>query len=196
MTRPRWLFNKSVYLPCHFCYITPLLQQAGYGGLYQDCVTHDIDVHRWLIGDDPVEVFSHAHSVSSGPDDFDVCAVMMRWRSGAISMIDVSRVSPYGYDQRIEVLGSKGMAEAHNRPRTTFVVSTDQGCSHDTLSPSFTERYQDAYLSEALHFLELLGDRGAAPRVGYQDARNTFLICAAAEKSARTGQVIRIDYAI
>eukprot|EP01122_Echinamoeba_exundans_P018033 TRINITY_DN9957_c1_g1_i1.p1 TRINITY_DN9957_c1_g1~~TRINITY_DN9957_c1_g1_i1.p1 ORF type:complete len:346 (+),score=109.82 TRINITY_DN9957_c1_g1_i1:352-1389(+) len=167
------------------------------GGIMHDCASHDIDVHRWLMGAEPVEVFCYGNAFIpeiKAMNDFDTVVITMKWPSGAISTIDLSRVSAYGYDQRIEVLGSKGMVEALNRPRTSFVLSNEKGFQSDPISWSFTDRYPDAYKGEVVHFIEILANPGMAMRVNHADVRNTSIIADAAEESARTGKPVKVDY--
>lgn len=132
------------------------------GGIFHDCASHDIDVHRWLMGCEPVEVFATGHAFYkeiAEMNDYDSVVILLKWPNGAISTIDLCRNATYGYDQRIEVLGEKGMVQAENKPQTTVVISNEAGIHHDVISHSFADRYPDAYKSEIQHFIQLVRDR-------------------------------------
>lgn len=76
------------------------------GGVYHDCLVHDIDLICWILGEYPKQVYANAHSFSSeiaDMGDVDTVAAVMKFSSGTLAMIDTSRDSRYGYDQRIEV---------------------------------------------------------------------------------------------
>src|SRR5206468_3009447 len=93
------------------------------GGLFRDMMIHDLDLARWLLGEEPVEVYAQASCLVDPAigqaGDIDTAAVVLRTRSGAIAQISNSRRAVYGYDQRIEAFGSGGMLRAENRTPTT-----------------------------------------------------------------------------
>jgi len=165
------------------------------GGIFHDCGSHDIDVCRWVVGEDPHEVFCTASAFN--PDikainDFDTVLMTLKFPSGAIASIDLSRKACYGYDQRIEVLGDKGMVQAMNRQPTTCIVSNDQGVHSDTYCYSFPQRYVETYAIELEHFVDVM--HGAPLKLTHEDARKVAIIADAAEVSARTGQKVVISY--
>lgn len=167
------------------------------GGIFHDCGSHDIDVCRWILGEDPVEVFAMASAFREeikNIDDFDTILVTMKYPSGALASIDLSRKAAYGYDQRIEVLGDKGMGQAENRQPTTVILSTDQGVVKDTNCYSFPQRYEHAYALELDHFADLLDGKVSTTRLSHDDARKVSIIADAAEKSARTGQIVKLSW--
>jgi myo-inositol 2-dehydrogenase/D-chiro-inositol 1-dehydrogenase len=168
------------------------------GGIFHDCCSHDIDVHRWLIGEDPIEVYASGHAwfpEIASFNDYDAVVLMLKFPSGITTTIDLHRNARYGYDQRIEVMGSKGMVEAHNKPKTSMVLSTDAGVVSDSISYSFTDRYPDAYKAEIVHFIEVVRSKGRVPlRVTHQDVRKCGIIADACDKSAHEGIPIKISY--
>ena len=138
---------------------------ATSGGLFRDMMIHDLDMARFLLlGDEPVEV----HAVGSSlvdpaigqAGDVDTAAVLLKTAKGRIVQISNSRRATYGYDQRIEVHGSKGMIRAGNIHRTTVEVATAAGITADPVQDFFLERYADAYRAELDAFLD--GGEGAA----------------------------------
>jgi myo-inositol 2-dehydrogenase/D-chiro-inositol 1-dehydrogenase len=103
------------------------------GGLFRDMTIHDFDMARWLLGEDPVEVFATGSClVDPGigqAGDIDTALVTLKTGSGALCQISNSRRAVYGYDQRIEVLGEKGMLRAENKLPTTVENATADGSS-------------------------------------------------------------------
>jgi len=117
----------------------------------------------------------------------------LRYPSGAVANIDLSRKACYGYDQRIEVLGDKGMVQAQNKQPTTVIHSTDQGVNSDPNCYSFPQRYEHAYALELEHFVEVILGK-AEPKLSHTDARNVAIIADAAEESVRSGRKVVISY--
>ncbi|WP_408068540.1 inositol 2-dehydrogenase [Vineibacter terrae] len=121
------------------------------GGLFRDMMIHDFDLARWLLGEEPVEVVAKASCrVDRGigrAGDVDTAMVILTTRRGSLCHINNSRRAAYGYDQRIEVFGSRGMVRSDNlRPTAVLksnAVTTD---ARDPLLHFFVERYADAYL--------------------------------------------------
>jgi len=129
------------------------------GGLFRDMMIHDLDMARFLLGEEPVEIFATASCLVekriAEAGDVDTAAVTLRTASGKLCQISNSRRAVYGYDQRLEVLGEKGMLEAGNQKPTTVVASTVEGVRGDKPLHFFLERYADAYRAELTHFLEV-----------------------------------------
>jgi len=166
------------------------------GGIFHDCGSHDIDVVRWILQEDPTEVFATANAFNQdikALNDFDTVLISLKFPSGAIASIDLSRKAAYGYDQRIEVLGDKGMVQSMNRQPTTTIVSNDQGIHSDAYCYSFPQRYEHAYAIEMDHFADVL-DGKSQPRLSHDDCRKVSIIADAAEHSVRTGQKVQIKY--
>jgi len=167
------------------------------GGIFHDCGSHDIDVCRWILQEDPVEVFGVASAFNpdiKALDDFDTVLMTLKFPSGAIANIDLSRKAAYGYDQRIEVLGDKGMLQAQNRQPTSVISSTESGISGDPNCYSFPQRYEHAYAIELDHFVDVLAGK-AEPRLSHDDARKVAIIADAVEESVRQGKKIVVNYA-
>ena len=109
-----------------------------------------------------------------------------------LASIDVNRHASYGYDQRVEVFGSKGMIQAENRLPTTTLVSTADGLGRPTIEPSFPTRYREAYRIELEAFLRCVSD-DAPPSITREDVEWNNRLAEAAERSHRTGQPVRLD---
>jgi myo-inositol 2-dehydrogenase/D-chiro-inositol 1-dehydrogenase len=165
------------------------------GGLFRDMMIHDLDMACWLLGEEPVEVFASA-SVLVDPaigaaGDVDTAVVTLRMASGALCQIANSRRAVYGYDQRIEVLGSKGALQAENIVESTVVFSGIEGIVSDKPLPFFLERYAEAYRRELDHFIAAVAG-GAAPLVGGKDGVRALALADAASESARTGRPVAL----
>ncbi len=165
------------------------------GGLFRDMMIHDFDVARWLLDEEPCEVTATA-SCLVDPEigqagDVDTALVTLRTASGRLCQISNSRRAAYGYDQRIEVLGSKGMLRAENQQPTTLEAATEAGVSRDKPLYFFLERYAAAYCAELAAFIEALS-AGCAPSPGGEDGHAALRLAEAAVESLREGRTVRL----
>lgn len=165
------------------------------GGLFRDMTIHDFDTARWLLGEEPVEVYATGSNLVDDAigeaGDVDTAMVILRTQSGALCHINNSRRAVYGYDQRIEVFGSRGMLRAENRTATSVERSDARAVTRDQPLRFFIERYAEAYEAEMAHFIDCVAT-GASPLVGGEDGRRALLIADAAQKSSSTGQPVRL----
>jgi myo-inositol 2-dehydrogenase/D-chiro-inositol 1-dehydrogenase len=164
------------------------------GGLFRDFAIHDLDMARWLLGEEPVEVFA-AGSCLVDPaigqaGDIDTAVTVLKTASGVLCQISNSRRATYGYDQRIEVLGSGGMLRAGNPRPTTLEQADDSGYRRDRLMPFFMERYAEAYRLELTALIEAL-ESGQAPAPTGDDGLRALLLADAAARSLDSGQPVR-----
>ena len=167
------------------------------GGMFKDMTIHDFDMARWILGEDPVEVYSTATAVVDpaigAAGDVDTAKIVLRTASGRICVISNSRRSGYGYDQRIEAFCAKGLLRAGNILSSTVESWSEAGSSTDPLQNFFLDRYADAYRAEMDHFADIL-DGKALPLVGYDDGVSALVIAEAATESHLTSAVVRIPY--
>ena len=167
------------------------------GGMFKDMTIHDFDMARWILGEDPVEVYSTATAVVDpaigAAGDVDTAKIVLRTASGRICVISNSRRSGYGYDQRIEAFCAKGLLRAGNTLSSTVESWSEAGSSTDPLQNFFLDRYADAYRAEMDHFADILDGR-ALPLVGYDDGVSALAIAEAAMESHLTSAVVRIRY--
>ena len=173
----------------------PLAYVRVSGGLFRDMMIHDFDMARWLLGEEPVEIFAAA-SVLVDPaigaaGDVDTALVTLRTGSGALCQISNSRRAVYGYDQRIEILGSNGALKADNVPLSTVAFAGAEGIISDKLLPFFLERYAEAYRLELDHFVDALA-RGAPPLPGGVDGVKALALADAALQSLETRRAIAL----
>jgi len=161
------------------------------GGLFRDMMIHDFDMARFMLGEDPVEVFAHA-SCLVDPEigkagDVDTAMVSLRTASGKLCQISNSRRATYGYDQRVEVHGSGGMLRADNVLTTTVEMSNADGFRRAPTEPFFLERYAAAYTAEMLHFIDVL-KAGTQPNPSGIDGFKAQVMADAAQASHETGK--------
>ncbi len=165
------------------------------GGLFRDMMIHDLDMARFLLGEEPVEVHAVGSSLVDpaigAAGDVDTAAVMLKTASGRIAQISNSRRATYGYDQRIEVHGSKGMLRAGNVHESTVEIATGAGFRADPVQNFFLERYAGAYRAELDAFIAAIRE-GTAPSPSGEDGLKAQILADAATESARTGQTVRV----
>src|SRR5262245_41002200 len=169
---------------------------ASSGGLFLDFTIHDFDMARWLLGEDPVEVFAWGAvlvdpRVRTEGNDIDTAMILLRTRSGKLCHINNTRRAVYGYDQRIEVHGAKGMLRAENLTPTGVERFGAQGAGADNPWPNFQTRYTAAYAAEMSSFIQSVEKRRPA-EIPPEDSRKVLLLCEAALKSSQSGQPVRI----
>eukprot|EP00010_Vexillifera_abyssalis_P008731 CAMPEP_0201545348 /NCGR_PEP_ID=MMETSP0173_2-20130828/1877_1 /ASSEMBLY_ACC=CAM_ASM_000268 /TAXON_ID=218659 /ORGANISM="Vexillifera sp., Strain DIVA3 564/2" /LENGTH=346 /DNA_ID=CAMNT_0047953727 /DNA_START=24 /DNA_END=1064 /DNA_ORIENTATION=+ len=163
------------------------------GGFFHDCASHDIDLCRWVTGEDPTEVFATAHAFNpeiGAIDDVDTAVITLKFPSGVLAVIDISRKAVYGYDQRLEVHGDAGMVQTENVAKSSCIISTVDGISSDNPHYSFPQRYREAYSNELDHFFDIIRN-GATPFCNAESCISVALIANAAEEAAKTGKPIQ-----
>lgn len=165
------------------------------GGLFKDMMIHDLDMARWLLGEEPVEVSAMASCLTdqaiAEAGDVDSALVTLRTASGRLCQISNSRRAVYGYDQRIEVHGSKGLASVGNQLDSTVTVNTGPGASADKIQHFFLERYAEAYRREAAHFRDIL-EGTSEPLATGEDGMKALVLADAALRSLQQGTTIQL----
>ena len=165
------------------------------GGIFRDMLIHDFDVFRWILEDDAATVYATG-SVLTDPavasvGDVDSTAVAIRTKKGRLAIINTSRRAAYGYDQRFEVLGSKGMLQAGNHRPTEVTSSTGVNVGADLPEHFFLERYRAAYALEMAHFFDALA-KGAGVRTTIEDGVKALELADAATTSWREQRIIQL----
>ncbi len=165
------------------------------GGIFRDMLIHDFDVFRWILDDDAASVYATG-SVLTDPavgsvGDVDSTAVTIRTKRGRLAQINTSRRAAYGYDQRFEVLGSKGMLQAGNHRPTEVTASTTANVSRDKPEHFFLERYRAAYALEMAHFFDCLAT-GKPARTSIGDGVKALELADAATASWRERRIVEL----
>lgn len=165
------------------------------GGMFKDMTIHDFDMARFLLGEEPVSVSATGsvlvdQAIAEVPD-IDSAAVTLVTASGRMAQISNSRRSGYGYDQRIEVLGSAGMVRADNIHETTTEVAGPSGFRRDPLMEFFLERYQRSYEAEITTFARTALD-GGSPNPSGADGLQALILAEAAERSRVERRVVEV----
>ncbi|EBA10927.1 Myo-inositol 2-dehydrogenase [Roseobacter sp. CCS2] len=162
------------------------------GGIFRDMMIHDLDMARFLLGEDPVELTATASCLVDPQigqaGDFDTAAVTLKTASGKLCQISNSRRATYGYDQRIEVHGSAGMLRADNVFENTVELSNGDGMRKAATQPFFLERYAAAYRAEMAHFVSAL-ETGTPVTPTAEDGLKAQMLADAADAAARDGLV-------
>lgn len=166
------------------------------GGIFVDMMIHDFDMARFVVGSPVVEVYATG-GVRIDPaigeaGDLDTAVVVLKHDNGTITTIDNSRQAVYGYDQRLEVLGSAGMAMSENPMKDAAIVFTAQGRDGSNLPYFFLDRYMDSYRQEWQAFVRYVQEGGVSPVSG-ADGRAPVAIGIAAWESVRSGKPVAVD---
>ncbi|NLV41394.1 MAG: inositol 2-dehydrogenase [Candidatus Hydrogenedentes bacterium] len=166
------------------------------GGMFLDMTIHDFDMARFLIGEEVEEVFA-AGAVRVDPaigeaGDLDTALVTLKFAGGALGVIDNSRRAVYGYDQRVEVLGSAGGAAVANNHPNTAVISDAASVHRDLPLNFFMDRYLDSFLTEMAAFVDAVLDGAPIPVTG-EDGRAAVALGIAARRSHDENRPVRLD---
>jgi myo-inositol 2-dehydrogenase/D-chiro-inositol 1-dehydrogenase len=173
------------------------------GGIFNDMVSHDFDMARFLAGDgaEVDEIFVTARAFdkeAAEANDFDTTNTMIRFTNGVFGTIENSRRCAFGYDQRVEVFGREGAVSGLNRAPTSVSTSTASGIGAPLPYSFFMDRYADAYVNIMNAFVQCVQNRDDEEFLRQQrpafaeDGKMCILLALAAEKSARTNRPIKI----
>ena len=174
----------------------PLSYVKVSGGIFVDMTIHDFDMVRYLSGSE-VEEVSAVGTCLVNPEigeagDVDTCIITLKFANGALGVIDNSRQAVYGYDQRIEVFGSKGCITADNETANNTTHYTVDGVKTEKPLWFFLERYMGSYQAEVREFIECIAN-GTEPRVGIEDGLVSIKLALACSKSLKENRPVRVD---
>jgi myo-inositol 2-dehydrogenase/D-chiro-inositol 1-dehydrogenase len=168
---------------------------ARSGGIFRDMTIHDLDMARFLLGAEPVAVSAQASSLVDREigrrGDFDTVSVVLTTRAGQQCVITNSRRATYGYDQRIEVLGAKGMIAAENQRPVSIEIATAKGFTRPPLYDFFMTRYVTAYANEIAAFIGTLKTNTPAKPDG-SDGLAALLLAEAALRSVAEKRTVLV----
>jgi myo-inositol 2-dehydrogenase / D-chiro-inositol 1-dehydrogenase len=165
------------------------------GGIFKDMLIHDFDIFRWILGDEAASVYATGSCLTDptieAAGDIDATAVTIRTRRGRLAQINTIRRAAYGYDQRFEVIGAKGMLQAANHRPTEVVLWSSGAITADKPEHFFLERYRAAYAAEMAHFFDVLAGR-ARPRTSIDDGVAALALAEAATTSWREKRIVEL----
>ncbi|WP_279480188.1 inositol 2-dehydrogenase [Aureimonas sp. SK2] len=165
------------------------------GGLFRDMMIHDFDMACWIMGGPPARVTAVGSAIVDPAigeaGDVDTAAVTLAWDDGRIAVIKNSRRAGYGYDQRVELLGSEGLLSARNVLENTVEKITTDGASSAKPVYFFLERYMRAYEAEWTAFVASQ-TAGAPVPVTLKDGIAALALAEAATTSARSGETVAV----
>ena len=174
----------------------PAEYAAVSGGMFLDMTIHDFDMARFLAGSDVTEVYASATCLVDPAigeaGDVDTAIINLKFENGALGVIDNSRRAAYGYDQRIEVFGSKGAAMAANDTPTNVTIMNAEGVTTDKPLYFFLERYMQSFRDEMIQFVDAVLNDKETPTTGV-DGLNSILVALAAKKSVKEGRPVKIS---
>ncbi len=166
------------------------------GGIFLDMAIHDFDMARYIIDGEVEEIYA-AGAVLVDPaigaaGDIDTTMITLRYANGAIGSIDNSRQAVYGYDQRVEVFGSKGALNAANKVPHRVSLSNAEGVQAAPPLYFFLERYNEAYIAEMVAFIEAI-QQNTEPLVAGLDGRIPVVMGLAAIKSYQENRPVKLS---
>ncbi len=165
------------------------------GGMFLDMTIHDFDMARYLSGSEITEIYVNGACLVDEEigkaGDLDTALISLKFANGAVGVIDNSRRAAYGYDQRVEVFGSKGCVSADNDRPTSVILSTEQGVSSEKPLYFFLERYTQSFIDEMRDFINAVVNDAPTP-VCAIDGLKPVVIALAAKESYTTGKPVTI----
>lgn len=176
----------------------PRAYTAASGGIFRDMTIHDFDLARFMLDEEPTEVFATGSALvdpSIGPEfgDSDSIMVIMRTAGGKLCHINNSRRATFGYDQRVELLGSEGMVISDNRKahELKFFGAIETEAAEPYLN-FFIQRYTEAFEAEIAGFLASVRDRTPV-QASFDDGYRALVLAEAAIASAKAGASVKVD---
>ena len=160
-----------------------------------DMTIHDFDMARFIVDSEVVEVFAKAavrvDKAIGKAGDVDTAIITLKFTNGCLAVIDNSRQAVYGYDQRLEIFGSKGMRKVENNYPTTLEAFDKNGSHRGLPYNFFMDRYTDSYCNEMRAFIDSIQNN--KPIIGgVNDALAATKIAIAANESVRKNKPIRL----
>jgi myo-inositol 2-dehydrogenase/D-chiro-inositol 1-dehydrogenase len=165
------------------------------GGIFRDMTIHDFDMARFLLGEEPVAVTATAavlvDKAIGEAGDYDSVSVILQTATGRQAIISNSRRATYGYDQRIEIHGSKGMVAAENQRPVSIELANGDGYTRPPLHDFFMTRYTEAYANEIASFIAAI-EKGAPIKPNGTDGLAALKLADAALQSVKEGRLVKV----
>ncbi len=178
--------------------LPPRAYLEGAGGLLRDMTIHDFDLARYMLEEEPEEVFAIADALidpqlGAELDEVDSAMIILRTAGGTQCHINNSRTAVYGYDQRVELLGTLGMLLSDNRKAHEMRRFSPEATGVEApYLYFFIERYHEAFMAEITSFVDCI-ERGTAPEVGFEDGRRALILAEAAYRSLAEKRFVHVD---
>ena len=174
----------------------PLSYIKTSGGIFLDMTIHDFDMARFLVGDEVDSIYATG-GVRVDPEigkagDLDTAVIVLQFKNGVIGTIDNSRKAAYGYDQRVEILGSKGAIATENCYPNQAILSTAAAIQRDLPLNFFMERYTDSFITELRAFVQAVVLDQPVPVNGI-DGRVAVVMALAARKSYDERRPVQLE---
>ena len=167
------------------------------GGIFIDMGIHDIDLMRWFLGEDSVEVYAAGatfkHPEFKDANDDETGVAMYKCASGAIGFVHVGRTAPHGYHVETEVVGTEGTLRISPVPEKNLCVIYDKNGAVKECVSGFPERFAEAYLKEMEEFINCVQE-GREPEVTVYDGTKSTQIAFATTEAYREGKTLKIEY--
>jgi len=163
------------------------------GGIFHDCIVHDLDMLRNILHEDPETIYSIAHVYDpeiAALKDVDTVMVVLKFPSGVLAHIDISRDCRFGYDQTVQIYGSEGNIISDNQRKSSLTMNG--GMKQDDIHFSFVTRYADAYKQELQHFFSLVRGDETRCMIKASDTIKATCLSQAAEDSWKEGKIIYV----
>ena len=166
------------------------------GGLFLDMAIHDFDLARYLMNSEITEVYSTASIFGDLPletvDDVDTAVTILKFKNKGFATIENSRNSTYGYDQRIEVFGEKGLLSAQNKSDDSVYFANNSGFHKPKPVGFFIERYKESYINILDSFVQCL-EQNKDLELTFQDGLQSLAISLAAKKSSKQNRTVLLS---
>ncbi|MBI6549659.1 inositol 2-dehydrogenase [Xenorhabdus lircayensis] len=165
------------------------------GGMFRDMTIHDFDMARFIIGEEPCAIYAQGSNLVDPAigqaGDIDTAFIVMKFPSGAMATITNSRRSGYGYDQRLELHGEKGLLTAGNIKENSVEFWGEEGCITAKPEHFFLQRYREAYIAEWSHFVDVMAGR-VTPETSGTDGEQALYLADKALESLQSGKEIKL----
>jgi myo-inositol 2-dehydrogenase/D-chiro-inositol 1-dehydrogenase len=174
--------------------LPPMEYLRGTKRIYHDCAVHNIDLVTWIFGERPLTVYTAAHAFIGeigAMNDVDTLAICLKFPSGGIGLIDISRFACFGYDQRLEVFGDKGMLTQQNYRPTNVEFSGHDGKTTGRIYDSFADRFAESYVKALDHFVDVVQGK-CVVEIAKESTLLVSEIVEACNRSLATGQVVTL----
>lgn len=178
--------------------IPPRAYLEAAGGLFRDMTIHDFDLARFMLGEEPTEVFAIGGALidpalGAALNEVDSAMFILRTASGKQCHINNSRTAVYGYDQRVELMGSNGMIISDNRkPHEMRRYGAKAVESSEPYQFFFLERYNEAFMAEIDGFVDCV-EKGATPLASFDDGRRALILAEAAYLSMKERRMVQVS---